>query len=174
MPAKPDDKLHIDYPDDQTIRMTRVFDAPAELVFRAWTEPKYVRRWWICDTAGMRMTTCDIDLTVGGRWHWITEMPQGAFGFFGHYREIEPGQRLVYSENFQADPSVEPAWDGPTEASIVHLTLREQDGQTVMVSSARYESKALRDYVLSTGMEQGAGQALDRLAAIIADEAVAA
>lgn len=169
-------KMDIDLPSDRQIRLSRVFTAPAELVFRAWTEPRFVRRWWICDSDGSSMPVCEVDLRVGGHWHWVTTVGEHSFGFFGSYREIERPRRLVYSENF--DPaarltlaSYEP--DEPSTGSVVVLEFVEKDGWTTAISTATYASKEVRDFVLSTGMADGAAIAFDRLAELVEGDAPA-
>ena len=84
-------------PTDTEIVMVREFDAPPELVWKAWTTPELVSRWW----PGKRgtMKSCEIDLQVGGQWRYVMEAGEGGFevGFHGEYREIEPTERLVIS-----------------------------------------------------------------------------
>lgn len=169
-------KMDIELCSDRQIRLTRVFEAPAEFVFRAWTEPRFVRRWWICDSDGSSMPRCEVDLKVGGHWHWVTQVGPHAFGFYGTYQEIERPNRLVYTENFDPTASLElvsfEAAD-PSSGSLVVLELIEKDGRTVAISTATYPSQEIRDLVLSTGMENGAALAYDRLAELVEGESPA-
>ena len=91
-------------PTDTEIVMVREFDAPPELVWKAWTTPELVSRWW----PGKRgtMKSCEIDLQVGGQWRYVMEAGEGGFevGFHGEYREIEPTEKLVNTEVFEGAP----------------------------------------------------------------------
>src|SRR3954452_23104464 len=87
-------------PTDTQIKIEREFDAPAHLVYRAYTEPELVRRWWTAKRG--EMTVVDIDLRVGGGWRYVMESPDGVeVAFHGEYREIVPGERLVSAEGYE-------------------------------------------------------------------------
>ena len=138
---------------DRDLVMTRVFDAPRELVFSAWTEPQHVSNWF--GPRGWTMPTCQIDRRPGGAWRFVLRGPDGAeMGMSGVYQEITPPERLVSTESFD---------DYPGE-SLNTMVLTEQDGRTTMTTTVRYESREVRDAVLASGMEAGAGETLDRLA----------
>ena len=90
-------------PSDTEILVTRVFNAPAPLVFEAWTKPEHVKNWY--GLRSMKTTVCDIDLRVGGAWRWVQETEDGTeVAFSGVYKEIDPPSRLVYTEGFEAMP----------------------------------------------------------------------
>ena len=149
------DTFKVSTPSDQEIRMTRLFDAPRQLVFEAMTKPEHVRRWWGCISEGHSVTTCEIDLRVGGAWRFVHRGPEGEYpAFYGVYKEIEAPGRLVYTEIFEPYPDGE---------SLVTQLLIEEDGKTRLDLTARYESLAVRDMVLKTGMEKGAAISYDRL-----------
>ena len=93
-------------PSDREIVITRVFDAPAALVFRAWTTPELVRRWWGFETSPL--VICDIDLRIGGSWRYVTRDPDGTeLGWHGEYREIDAPHRIVSTEVFEGYPDAE-------------------------------------------------------------------
>ncbi len=143
-------------PTDEQILITRDFDAPAALAYRAWTEPELVRQWW----SGRRgsMTTCEIDLRVGGSWRYVM-VADGGFevAFHGEYRELVPGERIVHTEVYEGAP-------GPP--AVVTVTFTERDGVTTVAQLMEVPDKATRDAVIESGMEGGIqeqGQQLDAL-----------
>jgi uncharacterized protein YndB with AHSA1/START domain len=140
-------------PTDEQILITREFDAPKHLVYRAWTTPELVRRWW---TAGRgEMTTCEIDLRVGGTWRYVTVADGGMeVAFHGEYREIVQDERLVTTEVYEAMPEGE---------AVDTLTLTETDGRTTITLLVQHASKADRDAHVESGMEAGLQDALDLL-----------
>jgi uncharacterized protein YndB with AHSA1/START domain len=140
-------------PTDTTIQITREFAAPKHLVYRAYTTPELVRRWWHANRG--EMTVCEIDLRVGGTWRYVM-IAQGGFevGFHGEYREIVPDERLVSTEVYEAIP------DGQ---ALDTLTLTEQNGRTTMTILVEHESKEARDGHIDSGMEDGMQDAMDRL-----------
>jgi uncharacterized protein YndB with AHSA1/START domain len=148
------DSFTVTTPAEQEIRMTRVFDAPRELVFEAMTRPEHVRRWWGCLGDGYSVPVCEIDLRVGGAWRFVNRHPKGEAAFHGEYREIAPPARLVFTEIFE---------DFPDTVSVVTTDFADEGGRTRMTVSARYPSREVRDIVLSTGMAKGAAISYDRL-----------
>jgi len=141
---------------DRQILITREFDAPKELVYRAWTEPELVRRWWTANRG--EMTTCDIDLRVGGSWRYVMVTPAGLeVGFHGEYREIVPGERLVTTEVYEGIP------DAETHAALDTLTLTESDGRTTLTILVEHPTQEGRDAHVNSGMEDGLQDALDLL-----------
>jgi uncharacterized protein YndB with AHSA1/START domain len=146
-------------PSDTQILITREFNAPRHLVFRAWTTPEHVRRWWHAKRG--EVTVVDIDLRVGGRWRWVMVTPDGMeVGFHGEYREIVPDERLVSTEVYEGMP----VRDGRPEPYAVNtLTLTEVDGRTQLSLLVEHETKEARDGHVNSGMEDGLQDALDLL-----------
>ncbi len=138
---------------DTDICLTRLFDAPRALVFEAMTRPEHIARWWGQLGDGYSVPVCEVDLRVGGKWRTVGRHPKGEVAFHGEYREITPPERLVYTE------LMEPYPDG----SLVATTLTEEAGKTRVTVIASYPSTAIRDMVLSSGMERGAAASYDRL-----------
>jgi uncharacterized protein YndB with AHSA1/START domain len=146
-------------PTDEQILITREFDAPRHLVYKAWTTPELVRRWW----AGQRgeVTIAEIDLRVGGQWRYVM-IARGGFevAFHGEYREIVPNERIVTTEVYEmpgADPL--PAADEPLNI----LTFTEVDGRTTLNLLVQTTSKELRDTIIDSGMESGMQEGMDLL-----------
>jgi uncharacterized protein YndB with AHSA1/START domain len=140
-------------PADTQILITREFDAPKELVYKAYTTPELVRRWWHANRG--EVTVCDIDLRVGGGWRWVMEAPNfGEVAFHGEYREIVPNERLLSTEVFEPFPDAE---------AVNTLTLTEQDGRTLLTLLVEHQTKQARDGHVESGMEDGLQDALDLL-----------
>ena len=146
-------------PSDREIRIERTFDAPADLVFKAWTTPKYVCRWWGDEQAPVVL--CDIDLRPGGAWRYVTRATDGTeLGWHGVYSEVEAPQRLVTTEVFEGFPDAE---------AQNTLTLTERDGATVMTVIVLHQSKEYRDGHVNSGMEGGMQLALNRFDDVLAE-----
>jgi uncharacterized protein YndB with AHSA1/START domain len=152
--------LVVTTPTDRTIVMTREFDAPRRLVFRAFTEPELVKQW-LYGPDGWAFDVCEIDLRVGGayRYHWAG--PKGAtLGLRGVYREVTRPEQLVHTERFD-----EPFDSGE---SLVTTTFVERDGRTTVAMTSQFDSQEMRDGVLQSGMADGVGVSYDRLEALLA------
>jgi uncharacterized protein YndB with AHSA1/START domain len=149
------DSFKVSTPSDREIRMTRLFDAPRQLVFDAMTKPEHVREWWGRLGDGYSVPVCEIDLRVGGKWRFVNRHPHGEAAFNGEYLEIAPPSRLVFTEIFEDYPDGEP--------STVTTEFTEVGGKTLMTVTASYESLEVRDMVIKTGMAKGAAISYDRL-----------
>jgi uncharacterized protein YndB with AHSA1/START domain len=145
--------MTVSLPADEQILLTSEFDAPARLVYRAYTTPELVRRWW----AGRRgqVRSAEIDLRVGGAWRWVMDAHGGhEVAFHGVYREIVPDERLVFTEVFEGAPDAE---------ALVTVTFAEDDGRTTLSTLMELPSQEVRDAILGSGMEQGAAESLELL-----------
>jgi uncharacterized protein YndB with AHSA1/START domain len=140
-------------PTDTQILITREFDAPKELVYKAYTTPDLVKRWW---SAGRgEMTVADIDLRVGGGWRYVMVTEDGfEVAFHGEYRELVPNERIVSTEVYEAVPEAE---------ALDTLTLSEADGRTTLTLLVEHQRKEHRDAHVESGMEDGLQDALDLL-----------
>jgi uncharacterized protein YndB with AHSA1/START domain len=141
-------------PGDDQILITREFNAPKRLVYRAWTTPELVQRWW----SGKRgeMTIVEIDLRVGGRWRYVM-VASGGFevAFHGNYREIVPDERIVTTDVFEPMPD---------EAGVLDtVTFTERDGGTTLTLHSQCGSQETRDMILASGMEGGMQEQMDAL-----------
>jgi len=150
--------LEITTPSDREISMTRVFDAPARLVFDAWTKPELLKRW-LGVRAGWTMEVCEVDLRVGGKYRFVWRGPDMTMGMGGSYREIVPPVRLVSTEKFDE------AWyEGEALDTIV---LVERDGKTTATTTVRFVSREVRDAVIKSGMASGVAESYDTLAELL-------
>jgi len=140
-------------PTDEQILITREFDAPKHLVYKAWTTPELVRRWWSAKRG--EVTVAEIDLRVGGTWRYAM-IADGGFevAFHGEYREIVPNERIVSTEVYEGMPEGE---------ALDTLTLTEVDGRTTLSILVQHTSKEHRDAHIASGMEDGLQDALDLL-----------
>jgi uncharacterized protein YndB with AHSA1/START domain len=154
MAVTSDGRATVTLPSDEQILITREFDAPKQLVYKAYTTPELVRRWW----SGLRgeMTTCEIDLRVGGTWRYVM-VAHGGFevAFHGEYREIVPGERIVTTEVYEGAPAGEPP--------LNIVTFDESDGRTTLTLLVQCPSKEIRDTIIDSGMEAGMQEGMDLL-----------
>ena len=143
----------VELPDDTRILITREFAAPRHLVWRAWTEPELIARWWAGERG--RVTSVEVDLRVGGRWRYAMATDDGTeVGFHGEYREIVAPERMVSTEVYEGVPDNE---------AVNTLTLTEHGGRTVLTVLVEHTSRENRDGHVESGMEGGLQEALDAL-----------
>jgi uncharacterized protein YndB with AHSA1/START domain len=143
-------------PADDQILITREFDAPRHLVYKAITTPELVKRWWHANRG--EVTVAEIDLRVGGKWRYVSVTPDGMeVGFHGEYREIVPNERVVSTEAYEGIP------DPDANATVNTVTLAETDGRTSMSVLVAAPSKEVRDAIIESGMEAGMQDAYDLL-----------
>jgi uncharacterized protein YndB with AHSA1/START domain len=140
-------------PEDEQILITREFDAPRHLVYRAWTTPDLVKRWW----SGNRgeTTIAEIDLRVGGSWRYVM-VTDGGFevAFRGEYREVVPNERIVATEVYEGMPEGE---------AMNTVTFDEAEGRTTLTVLVQHASKEARDAHVNSGMEVGMQEGMDLL-----------
>lgn len=143
-------------PADTQILITRDFAAPRHLVYKAWTTPELVKRWW----AGQRgtMKTVDIDLRVGGKWRYVMATNGGfEVAFHGEYREIIPNERIVNTEVFEMPGASD------SDAALNIVTFTDADGRTALALLVETPSKEVRDAIIASGMEGGMQEHMDLL-----------
>jgi uncharacterized protein YndB with AHSA1/START domain len=146
-------------PTDEQILITREFAAPKHLVYKAWTTPELVKRWWNAKRG--EVTLAEIDLRVGGKWRYVM-IADGGFevGFHGEYLELVPNERIVSTELYEGLP------EGVAEADAATVntaTFAEADGRTTLTLLIEATSKVSRDAIIDSGMEAGLQDALDLL-----------
>jgi uncharacterized protein YndB with AHSA1/START domain len=146
-------------PTDKEIVITRVFNAPPELVFDCYTKPELLRRWMFGPN-GWAFTVCDIELRVGGKYRYVWTGPEDAsMGTSGVFKTILVPEKIMKTQLFDED------WTGGE--AIVTLQLTEQHGQTTAVTSILHSSKEARDLALQSGMEPGLEMGFERLEALL-------
>jgi uncharacterized protein YndB with AHSA1/START domain len=140
-------------PTDTQILITREFDAPKHLVYKAWTTPELIKRWWSGDRG--EVTIVEVDLRVGGTWRYVMTANGGfEVAFHGEYREIVPNERIVSTEIYEAMPDAE---------AVDTATFTEEDGRTTLTLLVQHASQEFRDAHINYGMEGGMQEALDHL-----------
>jgi uncharacterized protein YndB with AHSA1/START domain len=143
-------------PTHEQILITREFDAPKHRVYKAWTTPELVKRWWNAKRG--EVTIAEIDLRVGGAWRYVMITDDGfEVGFHGEYREIVPNERIVSTEVYEMPEAPE------GEGALNTITFTEADGRTTLTILVQTASKADRDAIIDSGMEAGMQDAMDLL-----------
>ena len=142
-------------PTDEQILITRHFDAPKHLVYKAWTTPELVKRWWSAKRG--EVTVADVDLRVGGRWRWVMVTDDGfEVAFHGEYQELIPDERIVCTEVYEGIPEAD-------AEAVNTMTFTEKDGRTTLTILVQHKSQEHRDLHINSGMEAGMQDALDLL-----------
>ncbi len=153
MGASTRNTLQLSLPSEREILLTRVFDAPRDLVFEAHSKPEHVRRWW--GPARFEMTVCEMDFRPGGTWRFVQRGADGTeYAFHGEYREIVAPERLVYTFEYEGAPG---------HVSVESITFDEHDGRTVATNLVTFATPEARDAMIASGMESGAAESMDRL-----------
>lgn len=148
-------------PADNQILITREFNAPQRLVWKAYTTPELIKRWWSGDKG--TVTSAEVDLRVGGHWRYVMTANEGfEVAFRGEFRAVDPEHRLVNTEIFEGIP------DPDEHAGLVTVALVEKDGRTYLEMLCEYRDQADRDAVIQSGMESGMQESLDHLERVAA------
>jgi uncharacterized protein YndB with AHSA1/START domain len=149
---------------EPVITMTRTFDAPRELVYKMWTDPKHIRHWF--GPEGFSVPNCEIDFRLGGTWHIDMQGPDGTvYPNKGVYQEIVPPEKIVYSD--VVDDGA--AWgDTPPPSSVNTVLFEAEDGKTRLTTITRLQSIAARDAMVEMGAVAGWDETLNKLAAYLA------
>jgi uncharacterized protein YndB with AHSA1/START domain len=159
MAAMSSGTANLTLPTDEQILITREFDAPKDLVYKAWTTPELVKRWWNAKRG--EVTLCEIDLRVGGKWRYVMIADNGTeVGFHGEFREIVPGERIVSTEVYEGLPEGVSEEEGRTVNTV---TFTEENGRTTLTILVQAANKVSRDAIIDSGMEAGLQDALDLL-----------
>jgi len=144
-------------PGKQEIVMTRIFDAPRERLFKAYTNPDGIPQWW-----GPRYLTTTVDkmeVKQGGLWRFVQVDPDGnEHGFHGVYHDIVSPERIVQTFEYEGAPG---------HVLLETVTFDEQDGKTKLTTQSVFQSVEARDGMVQSGMEEGAVELMDRLAELV-------
>jgi uncharacterized protein YndB with AHSA1/START domain len=148
----------VETPDDTSILVRREFGAPPPRVWRAMTEPEHMKRW--LGNPGFPLTTCEMDVRVGGRYRWVFGSGDRTMGVSGSFEEVAAPHLLVSTEQFDDFP-------GPSTNTLVLSALG--DDRTAMSLSVAYPSREIRDGWVASGMTEGLGAGYDRLDLVLAE-----
>jgi uncharacterized protein YndB with AHSA1/START domain len=144
---------------DRELVITRHYDAPAHLLFEAWSKPEHLMRWF--GPEGWPLTMCEVDFRVGGRYRFAMTGPSGEQNtpFGGKYLEIDPPRKIVYDDAFEAPGA---------ETMIMTVTFDERDGRTTVTVHTLFPSTEMKETHLSYGMVEGLKSSLDQLGDVVA------
>lgn len=145
---------------DRELVTTRTFDAPARIVFEAWTRPELFKRWWLPKSAGMSLLSCEMDVRVGGGYRLVFDLGDSkSMAFFGSYIEVTPYSRLVWT-NEESDGG-----------AVTTVTFEEKDGRTLLVLRDLYPSKDALDEAVASGSTSGFDEQFEQLDELLAARA---
>jgi uncharacterized protein YndB with AHSA1/START domain len=138
---------------DRELVITRTFNAPARIVFEAWTKPELFKRWWVPKSMPMSLLTCEMDVRVGGKYRFVFGIDGSkVMEVFGKYLEVTPPSRLVWTNE-----------EGAEGGAVTTLTFEEKAGQTLLVKHDLYPSKEALDGELASGAAEGLPEQLEQL-----------
>jgi uncharacterized protein YndB with AHSA1/START domain len=135
--------------------VTRTFDAPASIVWEAWTKPELMKRWWVPRSMPMTLRSLDMDVRVGGSYRLVFEDGADGMAFVGQYKEVDPPSRLVWTNEEEAD------------GSVTTVSFEERDGRTLVTVSELYPSKEALEH--NHGAEEGLPEQLAQLEQLLVD-----
>lgn len=133
---------------DREVVVTRTFDAPARLVFEAWSKPELFKQWWVPKSMGMTLRSLEMDVRVGGRYR--LNFGEG-MDFFGKYLEVVPNSRIVWTNEESGDAG-----------SVTTVTFEEKNGKTLLVVRELYPTKEALD-AAGTGAQDAMGETFQQL-----------
>ena len=143
---------------DREVVVMRTFDAPARLVFEAWSKPELFKKWWVPRSAGMTLRSCEMDVRAGGKYRLVFgDDPANAMAFFGTYLEVVPGKRIVWTNEESGDVG-----------SVTTVTFEERDGKTLLVMSELYPTKEALD-AAGTGAQEATHETFGQLDELLAE-----
>ena len=148
---------------DREVVVTRTFDAPARLVFEAWTKPELFEQWWVPRSMGMTLRSCELDVRTGGDYRLVFgDDPANPMAFFGKYLDVVPNQRIVWTNEERG-----------TDGSVTTVTFEEKNGRTTLVLSELYPTKEALD-AAGTGAQEAMNETFGQLDELLASLAATA
>lgn len=143
---------------EREVVVTRTFDAPARLVFKAWSKPELFKKWWVPRSMGMTLRSCEMDVRTGGKYHLVFgDDPANTMAFFGRYLDVVPDQRIVWTNEESGDAG-----------SVTTVTFEERDGKTRLVLSELYSTKEALDEA-GTGAQEAMHETFGQLDELLAE-----
>jgi uncharacterized protein YndB with AHSA1/START domain len=143
---------------EREVVVTRTFDAPARLVFAAWSKPEWFRKWWVPRSMGMTLRSCEMDVRTGGTYRLVFgDDPENPMAFFGSYLEVVPEKRIVWTNEESGDAG-----------SVTTVTFEERDGKTLLVMSELYPTKEALD-AAGTGAQEATHETFGQLDELLAE-----
>lgn len=131
---------------ERELVVTRTFDAPARLVYQAWTTPELLTRWWAPKSFCVSFVSCEADVRTGGAYRFVMTHPsfEQPMAFFGRYTDVEPNARIVWTNE-----------EDPVNGSVTTVTFEEREGSTQVVVRDLYPSKQALDEAMASGSTSG-------------------
>lgn len=143
---------------EREVVVTRTFDAPARLVFEAWSKPELFKKWWVPRSMGMTLRSCELDVRTGGKYRLVFgDDPANPMAFFGKYLEVVPNKRIVWTNEESGDAG-----------SVTTVTFEERDGKTLLVMSELYPTKEALD-AAGTGAQEAMSETFGQLDELLAE-----
>ena len=143
---------------EREVVVTRTFDAPARLVFEAWSKPELFKKWWVPRSMGMTLRSCELDVRTGGKYRLVFgEDPANPIAFFGRYLEVVPNKRIVWTNEESGEAG-----------SVTTVTFEERDGKTLLVMSELYPTKEALD-AAGTGAQEAMNETFGQLDELLAE-----
>jgi len=143
---------------ERELAVTRTFDAPARIVFEAWTKPELLRRWWVPKSIGLTLLSCEVDARKGGTYRFVFRHGSSEMAFFGRYLEVIPASRLVWTNE-----------EGGENGAVTTVTFEEKGGRTLLVMRDLYPSKEALDAAIASGSTGGAEETFAQLDELLVD-----
>ena len=143
---------------EREVVVTRTFDAPARLVFEAWSKPELFEKWWVPSSMGMTLRSCEMDVRTGGKYRLVFgDDPANSTAFFGKYLEVVANKRIVWTNE-----------EGGGAGSVTTVTFEEREGKTLLVMSELYPTKEALD-AAGTGAQEVLNETFGQLDALLAE-----
>jgi uncharacterized protein YndB with AHSA1/START domain len=143
-------RTEVERKSERELVVTRTVNAPARLVFEAWTKAELFRRWWVPKSYGLDLLSCEMDVRVGGQYRLVFRHEDSTMAFFGTYVEVTAPSRLVWTNE-----------EGDAGTTVTTVTFEEKAGQTLVVIHDLYPSKEALD--AASGSTGAMPEALDQL-----------
>jgi uncharacterized protein YndB with AHSA1/START domain len=137
---------------ERELVVTRTFNAPARVVFEAWTRPELFKRWWVPKSCGVSLLSCELDVRVGGGYRLVFSHAGSTMEFFGRYLEVTPHSRLVWTND-----------EGDDGGAVTTVTFEDKGGKTLLVVHDLYPSKEALDGAIASGSTDGMPETLEQL-----------
>jgi uncharacterized protein YndB with AHSA1/START domain len=143
---------------DRELVVTRTFNAPARIVFDAWTRPELFKRWWVPKSCGLSLLSCEMDVRAGGTYRLVFSHPASPepMAFFGRYNEVTPPSRLVWTND-----------EGGEDGAVTTVTFEERRAETLVVMRDLYPSKEALDAAIASGSTSGFSETFEQLDAFL-------
>jgi uncharacterized protein YndB with AHSA1/START domain len=144
---------------DRELVVTRTIDAPARMVYDAWTKPELFTQWWVPKSFGLTLLSCELDVRVGGEYRLVFRHGDSQMAFFGRYTEVIPPSRLVWTNE-----------EGEDAGPVTTATFEETGGKTLVVLHELYPSKESLDAAMASGEKSGMDETFEQLDGLLALE----